>query len=75
MDRLLEMLRRNAVVNIKKPEKGRQQSSWDWDRDMAVLRALSSGAPNENIVQNHFNTTLLKVFQYLNDRCKHIFIP
>ena len=34
-----------------------------------------SGAPNENIVQNHLNILLLNVFQYLNGIYKHIFIP
>ena len=34
-----------------------------------------SGAPNENIVQNHLNIALLNVFWYLNGRYKHIFIP
>ena len=34
-----------------------------------------SGAPNENIVQNHLNIALLNVFQYLNGRYRHIFIP
>ena len=33
------------------------------------------GAPNENIVQIHLNIALLKVFQYLNGRYRHIFIP
>ena len=37
---------------------------------------LSSGAPNENIVQNHLlNIALLNVFWYLNGRYRHIFIP
>ena len=34
-----------------------------------------SGAPDENIVQNHLNIALLSVFQYLNGRYRHIFIP
>ena len=34
-----------------------------------------SGAPNDNIVQNRFNVALLNVFQYLNGRYRHIFIP
>ena len=34
-----------------------------------------TGAPNENIVQNHLNIALLNVFQYLNGRYRHIFIP
>ena len=29
---------------------------------------LISGAPNENIVQNHLNIELLNVFYYLNGR-------
>ena len=33
-----------------------------------------SGAPNEKIVQN-LNIALLNVFQYLNGRYRHIFIP
>ena len=35
----------------------------------------NSGAPNENIVQNHLNIALLNVFYYLNGRYGHIFIP
>ena len=35
----------------------------------------SSGAPNENIVQNRLNVALLNVFWYLYDRYSHIFIP
>ena len=34
-----------------------------------------SGAPNENIVQNHLNIALLNVFSYLNGRYRQIFIP
>ena len=34
-----------------------------------------SGAPNGNIVQNNLNIKLSDVFQYLNGRYKHIFIP
>ena len=34
-----------------------------------------SGAPKENIVQNHLKIALLKVFQYLNGGYGHIFIP
>ena len=33
------------------------------------------GAPNETIIQNHLNIALLNVFQYLNVRYRHIFIP
>ena len=36
---------------------------------------MYTGAPNENIVQNHLNIALLNVFQYLNGRYRHIFIP
>ena len=39
------------------------------DQQIAVLE---SGAPNENIVQNHLNIALLNVFQYLNGRYRHI---
>ena len=35
----------------------------------------TSGAPNENIVQNHLNIALLIVFQYLNGRYRHVFTP
>ena len=35
----------------------------------------ATGAPNENMVQNHLNIALLNVFQYLNGRYRHIFIP
>ena len=34
-----------------------------------------SGAPIENIVQNHLNIALLNVFYYLKGRYGHIFIP
>ena len=34
-----------------------------------------TGAPNENIVQNHSNIELLNVLKYLNGRYRHIFIP
>ena len=34
-----------------------------------------TGAPNENIVQKYLNMALLNVFQYLNGRYRHIFIP
>ena len=35
-----------------------------------------SGAPNENIVQNHLNIALFNVFQQLNlGRYRHIFVP
>ena len=34
-----------------------------------------SGAPNENIAQNHLNIALLNVFWYLNSKYRHIFIP
>ena len=33
-----------------------------------VVKRFISGAPNENIVQNHLNIELLNVFQYLNGR-------
>ena len=36
---------------------------------------MFSGAPNENIVQNHLNIALLNVFYYLNSGFGHIFIP
>ena len=34
-----------------------------------------TGAPKENMVQNHLNIALLNVFQYLNGRYRHTFIP
>ena len=34
-----------------------------------------TGAPNDNIVQNHLNIALLNVFQYLNGRYRHILSP
>ena len=37
--------------------------------------SIISGAPNENIVQNHLNIALLNVFKYLNGRYRHIFVP
>ena len=36
---------------------------------------IYTGAPNENIAQNHLNIELLNVFQYLNGRYRHIFSP
>ena len=37
---------------------------------------IKTGAPNENIVQNHLKIALLNVFsRYLNGRYRHIFIP
>ena len=41
----------------------------------SAYRLHMSGAPNENIVQNHLNIVLLNVFQHLNGRYRHIFIP
>ena len=38
-------------------------------------RDVNSGAPNENIVQNHLNIALLNVSWYLKGRYEHIFIP
>ena len=40
-----------------------------------VQRVQNAGAPNENIVENHLNITLLNVFDYLNVKYRHIFIP
>ena len=37
--------------------------------------SVNSGAPNENIVQNHLNIELTKVFWYLNGRYRHILSP
>ena len=39
------------------------------------MGAYVSGAPNENVVQNHLNIALLNVFLYLNGGYRHIFIP
>ena len=36
---------------------------------------LQTEATNENIVQNHLNTTLSNVFYYANGRYRYIFIP
>ena len=38
-------------------------------------RDVNSGAPNENIVQNHLNIALLNVSWYLKGRYEYIFIP
>ena len=43
--------------------------------EIKVNGELLSGAPNENIVQNHQNIELLNVVWYLNGRYRHIFIP
>ena len=41
-----------------------------------IFLGLYSGAPNENIVQNHLNMAMLNVFfWYLNGRYRNIFIP
>ena len=40
-----------------------------------ITQIKTAGAPNENMVQNHLNMALLNVFQYLNGRYRHIFIP
>ena len=40
-----------------------------------IHKIYFSGAPNENIVQNHLNIALLNAFQYFNGRYRHIFIP
>ena len=42
---------------------------------MFGLVFLHSGAPNENIVQNHLNIALLNVVYYLNGRYRYIFMP
>ena len=42
---------------------------------ITITSCYVSGAPNENIVQNHLNIALLNVFYYLNGRYRHIFIP
>ena len=39
------------------------------------MQSNVSGAPNENIVQNHLNQHLFISNQYLNGRYGHIFIP
>ena len=44
-------------------------------RPTFVAASGASGAPNENIVQNHLNLALLNVFKFLNGRYRHIFIP
>ena len=43
--------------------------------DDQVPERIQTGAPNENIVQNHLNIALLKVFWYLNGKYRHIFNP
>ena len=43
--------------------------------DSDVRPVYAAGAPNENVIQNHLNIALLNVFQYLNGRYGHIFIP
>ena len=40
-----------------------------------LLHTIRTGAPNENVVQNHLNIALLDVFWYLNGKYRHIFIP
>ena len=45
-------------------------------RSLGISDELArSGAPNENIVENHINITSLNVFEYLNVRYRQIFIP
>ena len=45
------------------------------DTCVLAYTKVNSGAPNENIVQNHLNIAMLNVFSYLNGRYRHIFIP
>ena len=40
-----------------------------------LVKNQKPGAPNENLVQNHFDIALLTVFKYLNGRYRHIFSP
>ena len=40
----------------------------------AMRLPLQTEAPNENIVQNYLNITLLNVFYYANSRYRYIFI-
>ena len=42
---------------------------------LKLLNCVLTGAPKENMVQNHLNIALLNVFQYLNGRYRHTFIP
>ena len=42
---------------------------------ITITSCYVSGAPNENIVQNHLNIALLNVVDYLNGRYMHMFIP
>ena len=49
--------------------------TWFSGLTFAVASVHSSGAPNENIVQNHLNIALLNAFQYLNGRYSHSFTP
>ena len=44
-------------------------------RDACDISSQASGAPDENIVQNHLNIALLNLSQYLNGRYRHICIP
>ena len=46
-----------------------------WEQVLAGWFNYWSGAPNEDIVQNHLNIALLNVFYYLNGTYRHIFIP
>ena len=51
-----------------------KQKHFPWKFNMYLIRKIS-GAPNENVVQNHLNIALLNVFWYLNGRYRYIFIP
>ena len=42
---------------------------------LKLPNCVLTGAPKENMVQNHLNIALLNVFQYLNGRYRHTFIP
>ena len=57
--------RRHRNQNIKRTSTGTSSSS---------RKIETPGAPNENIVQNHFNIALLNIFWYLNGRYRHIFM-
>ena len=65
MGNLRKFLLENQMVRTIPFGKLHEQKTW----------AVISGAPNENIVQNHLNMALLNVFYYLNGRYKYIFSP
>ena len=63
-----------SIIKISVVTKTSRDSLHSCTETIEWMRRIT-GAPNENIVQNHLNIALLNVFQYLNGGYGHIFIP